>query len=78
MKNLDIMITAVATLFWFKGMYRILDYIIPDTWFHSILLSFIALVIFYLNDGELNELGGKIQTAAQPIRHKKSERFQKK
>lgn len=72
MSNIKILITAIATMFWFKGMYRILDNIIPDTWFHNILMAIGALAFFYLNDGELNEIG-KIQAVAQPARARKSE-----
>jgi hypothetical protein len=75
MKNFNIIITAMATLFWFKGMYRILDYIIPDTIYYSVSMSLIALFIFYFNDGELNELG-KVNDAAYQPRDKKSENIE--
>lgn len=56
-KNLKLLGTGLATLFWFKGMYRILDLIIPDDLYYSVILVIIALSVFYYDDGELNELG---------------------
>ena len=56
-KNIKLLGIGLATLFWFKGMYRILDLLIPDDWYYSVILVIIALTVFYCNDGEFNELG---------------------
>jgi len=73
-KNIKFFIVGLATLFWFKGMYRILDLLVPDDWYYAVLLVVIALTIFYCNDGEFNELG-QVADKIPPI-GKKTERIQ--
>lgn len=55
--NIKILITAIASLFWFKGMYRMLDRIVEDTWFYNIIMVLVALFIFYIDDGKFYEIG---------------------
>jgi hypothetical protein len=57
MKNIKFLISALATLFWFKGMYRILDEIISDKIINNVILVIAALIIFYINNGEFDEIG---------------------
>jgi hypothetical protein len=54
LKNL---ITAIGLLFWFKGMYRILDYYIPDTIANNLILVILSFSIIYINVGSLHVLG---------------------
>jgi hypothetical protein len=79
-KNLSLFIIGMATLFWFKGMYKILDYMIPDELSYHILLALIGLSIFYLNDGELNELGSIESSIPQTkkIQHNKKKYIKSK
>jgi hypothetical protein len=50
-------ITAIGLLFWFKGMYRILDYYIPDSMTNNIILVILSLSIIYISAGSLRVLG---------------------
>ena len=54
--SLYVIITGIAIIFWFKGMYGILDHFIPNTLQWSVGLVVIGILILYLNDFSLNEL----------------------
>jgi hypothetical protein len=68
-KNLSLFIVGIASLFWLHGMFKILEYIIPDKLQYHILLAIVGISIFYLNDGELNELGD-IKSSHTPTKKK--------
>ncbi len=50
-------ITAIGLLFWFKGMYRILDFYIPDSLTNNIILVILSLSLIYISVGSLRVLG---------------------
>jgi hypothetical protein len=50
-------ITAIGLLCWFKGMYRILDYYIPDTLNNNIILVILSIALIYISVGSLHILG---------------------
>ena len=55
--NLYILIVAIAVSLWFEGINVIISHIIPNKTLNTgFLLCVIALFIFYLDDGNLNEL----------------------
>jgi hypothetical protein len=57
--NIKILFFAIASLLWFKGARGIIDYYIPDVFEYNILLVIIALVIFYMDDGVIDEISNK-------------------
>lgn len=54
--NIYVLITGIAIIFWFKGMYGILDHFVPHTLKWSLGLAITGLSILYLNDFSLDEL----------------------
>jgi hypothetical protein len=50
-------ITAIGLLFWFKGMYRILDFYVPDSLTNNIILVILSLSLIYISVGSLRVLG---------------------
>jgi len=56
-ENTICIIAGIGILLWFKGMYKILDYLIPNTIFAHIICIIVALVIFYLKDERFYEVG---------------------
>lgn len=61
-KNLTHLIIGFGVLFWFKGMYRILDYYIKDTMENNIIIVILSLIIFLSVDGSLEKIGSRNQT----------------
>ncbi len=55
--DITYLITAIGLLFWFKGMYRIIDFYIQDTLTNNILLVILALALIYISAGSLRVLG---------------------
>jgi len=55
--NLYILIVAIAISLWFEGINVIISHILKEkTIYTGVSLCFIALAVFYLDDGSLNEL----------------------
>ena len=54
--NLYIIIIAIAISLWFEGINEIIHSFIKPSLTNGILLSMIAMIIFYADDGNLNEL----------------------
>jgi hypothetical protein len=50
-------ITAIGLLFWFKGMYRIIDFYIPDSLINNVILVILSIAIIYISAGSLRVLG---------------------
>ena len=57
--NIKYLITAFAILFWFKGMYRILDKFVVDNTTNNIILVILSLCLLFLNEGTLKTLGSE-------------------
>lgn len=55
--NIKILILSIAVIFWFRGMYRLLDKYIDNTVVNNIVLVIIALSIMFLVKGDLSPLG---------------------
>jgi len=68
-ENIVMLITGIGTIFWFKGMYRILDYVVPDTINYSVLLVIMGLIILFITDG-------KIVNSLTPPDNKKMEKLE--
>lgn len=56
-ENLKHLIIGFAMLFWFKGMYRILDKYIKDSIENNIIIVIISLAVFYYIDGSFIKIG---------------------
>jgi len=55
--NLYTIIIALGISLWFEGINTIIGFFIKDrTIYSGLLLCFVALIIFYSNDGKFNEL----------------------
>lgn len=61
------LITAMGLLFWFKGMYRILDFYIKDTLKNNIILVIFALTLIYLSAGSLFVLGSSAKSPEEKM-----------
>jgi hypothetical protein len=55
--NVRIIILAIAILCWFKGMYRMMDNYINNTFLNNIVLISTAVIIMRIMDGDLSALG---------------------
>jgi hypothetical protein len=64
--NIAYLITAIAVLFWFKGMYRVLDKYIPDNMTNNVILIFLSLSLLFFNEGTLKTLGSSNKV---PVQH---------
>ena len=55
--NLKIVILSFAVIFWFRGMYRILDNYVENTMVNNIMLIIASIIIMLLIKGDLSPLG---------------------
>lgn len=55
--NLKIVILSFAVIFWFRGMYRILDNYVENTMVNNIMLIIASITIMLLVKGDLSPLG---------------------
>jgi hypothetical protein len=70
-ENAKHLIIGFGVLFWFKGMYRILDIYIGDTITNNTILVILSLCIFLYFDGSLEKIGSR--TVQQPYDRKKTQ-----
>ncbi len=57
--NITALFIAFGILFWYKGMYRIMDKFIPDELPNNLICALIGLLILYFNDSKLFEIAKK-------------------
>ena len=67
--NIYILVVAIAIAMWFDGINSILHAFLPQNYKTGIVLCTVALLVFYLDDGNLSELYNYNPNKDKLIRH---------